>query len=54
MASTKDDPTKESTMKRWMMAALASCCAASLHAADKTVELNAVDANGVGLSLIHI
>ena len=38
-------------MKRWMIAALASCCAAGLHAADKTVELNAVSSEGVGKSV---
>lgn len=38
-------------MKRWMIAALASCCAAGLQAADKTVELNAVSAEGVGKSI---
>lgn len=38
-------------MKRWMIAALAACCTAGLHAAEKTVELNAVSADGVGTSV---
>lgn len=38
-------------MKRWMIAALAGCCAASLQAADLSVELKAVDTKGQGASV---